>query len=121
MKTLRFKKLTIISSLQKKARQLEFSDRYNLILAEGTNSVGKSSVVKNLFWCFGCEPRFDDKWNGLSCKVIVEFEVGSKKYWIARDDKRFFVSEDGIKYKSYTGLSGGFSQKISEIVNFNAL
>ncbi len=121
MKTLRFKTLTIISNLQKKARQLKFSNRYNLILAEGANSVGKSSVVKNLFWCFGCEPRFDDKWNGLNCKAIVEFEVASKKYWIARDDKRFFLSEDGIKYKSYTGLSGEFSKKISEIVNFNAL
>ncbi|SEI48374.1 hypothetical protein SAMN05421831_102295 [Allopseudospirillum japonicum] len=121
MRTLKFKKLTIISNLQKKARQLEFSDRYNLILAEGTNSVGKSSVVKNLFWCFGCEPRFDDKWNGLNCKAIVEFEVGNKKYWVARDDNRFFLSEDGIKYKSYTGLAGDFSKRISEIVNFNAL
>ncbi|TCK07468.1 hypothetical protein [Marinobacterium mangrovicola] len=121
MRTLKFKKLTIISNLQKKAKQLEFSDRYNLILAEDENSVGKSSVVKNIFWCFGCDPRFDDKWNGLCCKTIVEFEVNSKPYWIARDDNRFFISEDGTNYESYVGVSGEFSRRIADIVNFNAL
>ncbi|MEZ2746035.1 hypothetical protein ACBQ16_12635 [Halopseudomonas bauzanensis] len=121
MRTLKFKKLTIISNLEKKAKQLEFSDRYNLILADDENSVGKSSVVKSLFWCFGCDPRFDDKWNGLCCKTIVEFEVDGKPYWIARDDNRFFISEDGKSYQSYVGVSGDFSKRISEIVNFNAL
>lgn len=121
MRTLKFKKLTIISNLEKKAKQLEFSDRYNLILAEDENSVGKTSVVKNLFWCFGCDPRFDDKWKNLSCQTVVEFEIDGKPYWVARDDNRFFLSEDGVKFESYVGVSGEFSKKIAELVNFNAL
>ena len=121
MKSLIFKKLTIISDLQKKAAQFEFSDRYNLIIADGKNSVGKSSVVKNLFWCFGCDPRFDPKWKSLNCKVLLEFSVSGKSYWVARDTNRFFLSEDGRKYKIFSSIGGKFSEKISEILNFNAL
>ncbi len=121
MKSLIFKKLTIISDLQKKAALFEFSKRYNLIVADGKNSVGKSSVVKNIFWCFGCDPRFDTKWKSLNCKVLLEFTVSGKNYWLARDNSRLFLSDDGEKYDCFSSISGEFSKRISKIVHFNAL
>lgn len=121
MGTLRFKKLKIMSDLHKTAREFEFADRYNLILAEGKNSVGKSSVVKSIFWCLGCDPFLDAKWNSLEAKVYVEFEIDERKYWVARQGSRLILSENGSRPKVFDGVTGEYAAEFQRIVGFNAL
>lgn len=121
MKVLIFKKLTIISKIKKTAAQFEFSKNYNLILSKEKNSVGKSSLVKNIFWCFGCEPQFDDGWRSLDCRAILDFEVEGKPFQVARQGNRFFLKEGRGEYRVFSGTGGEFSLEISKIVNFNAL
>ena len=120
MTTLIFNRLTIISDLTKTAAQFKFSKRYNLIISEGKNSVGKTSLVKNIFWCFGCEPRFDDAWLSLDSKVVVDFEVSGKPYSVARQGNRYVFYKNGEIHKKFVGLNDGFSEFFSKLVNFNA-
>lgn len=121
MKEMYFTRLTIISKTAKKAAQFDFSKTYNLILSNEKNSVGKSSLVKNIFWSFGCEPQFDDNWKSLDCRVILDFEVKGKPYQIARHGNRFILKDHHEKYKVFTSVGGDFSSEIMRLFDFNAL
>lgn len=121
MKKMYFNRLTIISKTEKKAAQFDFSKNYNLILSNEKNSVGKSSLVKNIFWSFGCEPQFDDKWRSLNCQVIVDFEVEDETYQIARHGSYFVVSYPQGEQKIFTSVGGEFSSEMMRIFKFNAL
>ncbi len=121
MKEMYFNRLTIISKIEKKAAQFDFSRSYNLILSNEKNSVGKSSLVKNIFWCFGCEPQFDDKWKSLDCRVVLDFEVKGKSYQIARHGSRFILRDYQNRYKVFTTVGGKFSSEIMGLFDFNAL
>lgn len=120
MRNLKFKSLTILSDREKKAARFEFDEKYNLIVG-ATNSVGKSSLVKNLFWALGCEPFLDLPWQELDCKVLVEFSIGEKFFRIARHVDRMFISENGRAFLSYPKKTGDYSRVFSEIVNFNVV
>lgn len=121
MKQMYFRQITILSKTAKKAVQFNFSKSYNLILSKQKNSVGKSSLVKNIFWCFGCEPQFDDNWKSLDCRVIVDFDVKDKSYQIARHGNRFILKNQDGKYKFFTATNGDFSVEIMALLEFEAL
>ena len=76
MKSLKFKQLLVLSNSTKSANQFEFSKILNLIKATD-NSVGKSTLLKLLFWGLGCEPELDTTWNAQDCKTIFDFEIDS--------------------------------------------
>ncbi len=120
MKTLKFKNLTILSDLQKTANQFQFHNRFNLIVSNNKNSVGKTSVVKNLFWCLGCEPRFDSKWKNLNAKALLNFSIDDKDYWIARQGNRMFLSHNGSTFETFPKIPGAFAEQFAKLVNFNA-
>lgn len=121
MKEMYFNRLTILSKTAKKAAQFDFSKSYNLILSKQKNSVGKSSLVKNIFWCFGCEPQFDDSWKSLDCRVILDFDVKGKPYQIARHANRFILKSPEGKHKVFTATGGDFSVEIMALFEFDAL
>ncbi|WP_233080243.1 hypothetical protein [Rheinheimera soli] len=121
MKVMHFNRLTILSKKAKKAAQFDFSRSYNLILSKQKNSVGKSSLVKNIFWCFGCEPQLDDNWKSLDCRVILDFDVKGKSYQIARHGNRFILKDQEGKHKVFTGTGGDFSAEIMALFEFDAL
>lgn len=115
---LKFKNLKILSDQEKKAVQFKFGERFNIIVGK-TNSVGKTSLVKSLFWALGCEPYFDGSWKTLDCKVFVEFSVGNINYKIARHGDRMFVAEGKQPFQKYPKITGEYSKKFAGIVGFN--
>ncbi|WP_310597683.1 hypothetical protein [Aeromonas aquatica] len=119
MRRIYFNQITIISKIAKKAAQFNFSKSYNLILSEQKNSVGKSSLVKNIFWCLGCEPQFDDKWKALDCRVILNFDVKGEPYQIARHGNKFILNHNGIN-QVFTSVGGSFSIELMKLFEFNA-
>ncbi|MCG6658754.1 hypothetical protein HOP52_13420 [Halomonas campisalis] len=121
MKEMYFNRLTIISKIEKKAAQFDFSKNYNLVLSKQKNSVGKSSLVKSIFWCLGCEPQFDEKWKALDCRVVLDFEVRGNKYQLARHGNRFILKDSENKFKEFSSVGAGFSTEIMALLNFNAL
>jgi len=110
----------LLSNSAKSANRFEFSKSLNLITATD-NSVGKSTLLKLLFWGLGCEPELDTTWNALDCKTIVDFEIDTKKYRVKRYKNQISLKEGSSTYTDYQKITGEYSIKIAEIVNFKAL
>lgn len=120
MKNLYFKQLLILSNTQKSANQFTFKKKYNLITAND-NSVGKSTLVKLLFWGLGCEPVLDSTWKGLDCKVQIKFSIDEQDYIVMRDADIIYWKEGNNDFIKYKGISGEYAKVFAEAVNFKVL
>lgn len=120
MQNLKFKQLLLISDTNKSANQFKFSENRNLITAND-NSVGKSTLVKLLLWGMGCETTLDSKWTSQDCKVIVEFSVGGKNYFVRRYKDQIAIKEENKNLLSFQKITGDYSIIIADILNFKVL
>lgn len=120
MQSLKFSRLLVISNSEKSANQFEFSQTLNLITATD-NSVGKSTLLKLIFWTFGCEPEFDTTWKSKDCTSLVEFSVSDKLYKVKRYKNQITLLEPNSNAKLYEKITGEYSEKIAEILQFKAL
>ncbi|WP_231031993.1 hypothetical protein [Sphingomonas sp. IC-56] len=93
MKRLRFESLELLSLRERKARNLEFHHRITVIT--GTNDVGKSSVIKSLYWAFGATPAvIHPTWANANVKALVTFTVDGTRYKILRDHTSIAVFDE---------------------------
>lgn len=120
MPNLKFKRLLILSNSTKSANQFEFSETLNLITAVD-NSVGKSTLVKLLFWGLGCEPTLDTNWNTTDSKTIVEFSIDINDYCVKRYKNQISLKINNEDFVNYEKITGEYSQKVAEILEFKAL
>jgi hypothetical protein len=120
MQNLKFKQLLVLSNSSNSANQFTFSETLNLITAVD-NSVGKTTLVKLLFWGLGCEPDFDVNWTSVDCKTIVEFNIEEKKFSVKRYKNQISLKENDSPYIDYTKITGEYSIKMAEIMGFKAL
>ena len=119
MSSLRFIRLLLLSDTLRAGRRLKFGDQLTLITAD-ENSVGKSTIVKCLFWAFGCEPYFDTTFKGFDAKVIVDFEVDGISYRVRRYQDDLKIREGDEPYQTFSKVGGEYSSRIAEILNFKA-
>ncbi|WP_067338025.1 hypothetical protein [Stappia indica] len=90
MKKLRFESLELLSRRERKARKIEFHPRLTVI--KGANDVGKSSVIKSLYWAFGASSRkIHPTWAQANIKALVTFTVDGHRYRIFRDHDAFGI------------------------------
>lgn len=114
MKKLRFEKLELLSTVERKGRAVDFHPRLTVITGE--NDVGKSSVIKSLYWAFGAPVRMHPEWLKAKVKARVSFAVDGERFSIVRDGSAFGVfdekSELLIATKSITSELGPFLAKM---------
>lgn len=120
MQNLRFSRLLVLSNIEKSANLFEFSKTMNLVTADD-NSVGKSTLLKLLFWTFGCEPDFDTTWKAKDCTALVDFEIGNIKYKIKRYNKQITLKTGENATRQFTQITGEFSKILADILHFKAL
>ena len=93
MKRLRFESLELLSLRERKARKIEFHPLMTVIT--GTNDVGKSSVIKSLYWAFGASPAITHPtWARANAKALVTFTVDEVRYKIVRDHDAIGVFDE---------------------------
>ncbi|TKJ00915.1 hypothetical protein FC695_20400, partial [Bacillus cereus] len=80
MNRLTLKKLIVISESEKKSKEIEFKEGLNIII--GKNKTGKSSLIKSIFFTFGCEVKFEDEWKKLIDKYLLYFQYGNEYFCI---------------------------------------
>ena len=119
MRSLKFGRLVLVSDTTKSANQFTFQKRFNLITGQN-NSIGKSSLLKNLFWAIGCEPDFDQNWKSLDCKALLEFSIGDSFYTVVRYNNIIVFGKKGKSYNKYFKITGEYSEQLSKIVGFKA-
>lgn len=93
-----FKKLYIFSSIEKKAKVINFSAGKNIITSnpiDGTDR-GKSIIMKSLYHTLGADCFFDALWNDNDKTYIVNFAIDDQEYYIYRCHKLFKVFDQGL-------------------------
>jgi len=119
MPNLKYNRLLVLSDTLKAGNQFEFPNKLNLITADD-NSVGKSTVVKLIFWVFGCEPYFDSTWEAFDCKVILDFSIDTEDYKIHRYKDIIHFKDSNSDYQKYIKVTGDFSIMLAELFSFKA-
>lgn len=120
MLNLKFKQLLVLSDSTSTANQFKFQDHWNLITADD-NSVGKSTLVKLLFWSLGCDPVLDETWKNLDCKTLLKFKVGSASYQVSRYKNTIRLKEKNSEFKKFDKITGDYSKRLAEILGFKVL
>ncbi|HHF2955191.1 TPA: hypothetical protein ACPJ0D_000318 [Vibrio diabolicus] len=117
MNGLRFNRLILVSDSTRSANQFTFPKRLNLITGND-NSIGKSSIVMNIFWALGCSPYFDDHWKKLNVKAALFFSIDGKDYISTRTGDSITITDnDGAQHK-FTKITGEYSRYIAELFGF---
>jgi len=122
MKTLIINKLILFSSTEKKAKVFEFADGINIITSseENGNKLGKSVILKNIYYALGADCYFEDKWNPTEKIIILYFTIGDAPYSIFRCNNLFklFSNQELILY---TTKRTELAKKLAEIFEFKVM
>lgn len=121
-KQLIIKKIIIISKTENSSIEVPLGSGLNIIL--GMNKTGKSSLIKTIFYSFGCEVKFDADWEKLNKRSLVIFSIGNENYLIERKDKIYFLFKltNDFDYLEFLGTFSfsEFSAKFLELFNISA-
>lgn len=117
MKGLQFQRLVLVSDSKKVANQFEFPKRFNLVTGSD-NSVGKSTLVKNIFWSIGCDPDFDLDWKSNNVKSILYFKVNGNEYIVSRHSDGIYFGRTGQSLTKYSKITGDYAKDFAKEVGF---
>lgn len=90
MNSMYFKDILIADIQKHTARYESFSKGLNVVTGED-NHVGKSSLVKSLYYTLGAEVAFDDAWSKSSKINVVTIDVDGEEYKIVRLLRKFAI------------------------------
>lgn len=95
-RTMYFKDILITDILDKTAFYTTFQPGVNVVTSS-ENHVGKSSILKSLYYALGAEVRFDDRWDKNVKLIVVTFAVDGEEYRVARYLKKYAVFKSIVK------------------------
>lgn len=119
MKVLRFESLELLSLRERKGRKIDFHPLMTVIT--GTNDVGKSSVIKSLYWAFGASPAITHPtWSAANVKAMVTFTVNNTRYRIVRDHNSIGVFDEGGRMLLVTGqITKELAPYLADLLDFH--
>lgn len=120
MKSLKFNRLLVISDTLKAGNQFQFQDQLNLIKAN-QNSVGKSTLVKLIFWCLGCDPFMDTTWHNFDIKGKLYFSINADSYSVERYKNLISFKTNDQEIIEYSKITGEYSQVLNKLLGFEVL
>jgi len=117
MKKLFISEIQLLSQKEKKARKIQFEKKRTLI--HGKNHTGKSSLIKSIYWAFGAEPLFNQKFRNANVSALVKFQVDSISYSIMREGKLFGLFDaNGDLVKKFTSVSNELAPYFGDLFDF---
>lgn len=118
MKEVYFKNLMIADLQKHTARVQSFEKGLNVVTSED-NHVGKSSLLKALYYTLGAEVDFDSVWDKHSKLYIATLSVGENEYRVVRFLKRFAVFEGEKLLKITDSVTKELTPLLGEIFDFS--
>ncbi|WP_420398603.1 hypothetical protein [Marinovum algicola] len=117
-----FKRLWIVSKLEKAARMVSFQPGTNILTGE--NDVGKSTLIKSLYHSIGADaPQMNNtRWKRAKAFYCSEISLNGATYFIVRDGKHFGVfdaQKDMLSKHSGISTEGGIADFICDQLDFN--
>ena len=121
MSSLVFKDVLILSRAEKKARKVSFEPGINLLTGE--NNVGKSTLLKSLYYTLGADtPQLQNsRWKKSRPIYCLRISLKGKEYYVLRDEKYFGVFDSNKRLISrHSGVSTetGIAHFINPLLNF---
>lgn len=119
MKSLRFKKLWLVSEASRAARSIEFNPKMNLLV--GKNHTGKSTLVKHIFKTLGCETRGKtDRWDSLAISVL-RFDLDGVDYLAYRRANVFALKNESTGAIKVTTKYSEWSDILARLFDFHLM
>ena len=118
MKEVYFKSL-MIADLQNRTARVQLFEKGLNVVTSADNHVGKSSLLKSLYYTLGAEVDYDSVWDKQSKLYIATLAVGEKEYRVARFLKRFAVFEGEKLLKITDSVTKELAPLLGEIFDFS--
>lgn len=112
-----FKSILIADINAHTAKYQTFVPGLNVITSKD-NHVGKSSLLKSLYYALGAEVDFDSVWDRSSKLYIITACVDGKDYKVARLGRNFAVFQDDKIIALTDNVTKGLSPVLEQIFNF---
>lgn len=93
MKEFYIAKIEIYDVVRKEAYYTSFKEGLNVVTSKD-NHVGKSSLLKSIYYAFGANMSYDTAWDIASKLVSVDFVIDSNLYTINRLNNKFLIMDD---------------------------
>lgn len=117
MKSFLFNELWLLSERAGKARHLEWKTGRNALV--GRNHTGKSTVLRMLYYAFGCKTRpLGSEWD-RNAAVLVRFSIGEISYRILRRDNMFALFRNDGTLLWATDDHGQLRDQLAQLLRFN--
>lgn len=109
MKEVYFKEIMIADMQNETARIQPFEKGLNVVTSVD-NHMGKSSLLKSMYYTLGAEVDFDSVWDKQSKLYVATLSVMGREYRIARFMKRFAVFDGDTLLKITDSVTKVFVQ-----------
>lgn len=118
MKEMYFDNILIADIVDKTAHFHEFKRGFNVVTSQD-NHVGKSSLLKSLYYTMGAEVDFDNAWNKNTKLYVVEFYIDEIKFRIARWQKAFALFRETELILTTKSVSRDLAKEFEKIFAFS--
>ncbi len=105
--------ITIVDLTNKEAKRIAFAPGKNL-LTSGKNHLGKSVVMKSIFYTLGADVYYPTPITKLNLLTYIDFSLDNYQYRVARLKNAFVVYCDDT-FVGHYGSVGAFEEKLSEL------
>ena len=117
MKEMYFDNILIADIVEKTAHFHKFEKGVNVVTSQD-NHVGKSSLLKSLYFAMGAEVDFDNVWNKNTKLYVVEFYIDEIKFSMARWQKAFAFFRETELILTTKSVSRELARKFEKIFSF---
>lgn len=118
MKEMLFNDILIADITEKTARYVEFKRGLNVVTSKD-NHVGKSSLLKSLYYSLGAEVGFDNAWNKQTKLTAVRINVDDDEYRVVRFGKKYAIFKDNELVYMAESVTKELAPKLEEIFGFS--
>lgn len=116
MKSLRYKKLWLVSEQSRGAFSINFHPQMTLLV--GKNRTGKSTLVKHIFRTLGCETLGkSEKWDSSTLSVL-SFDCDGTEYLVYRRSNAYALKNLATGQIEATTSYGEWSEIIAKLFDF---
>lgn len=117
MKEMYFDNILIADIVEKTAHVHKFEKGFNVVTSQD-NHVGKSSLLKSLYFAMGAEVDFDNVWNKNTKLYVVEFYIDEIKFSVVRWQKAFALFRETELILTTKSVSRDLARKFEKIFSF---
>lgn len=117
MKKVKFKSIVIYDLIKKRGFKQTFQPGVNVVTST-ENHVGKSCLVKSLYFALGADVNYDQNWDLRSKTFCLEFSVNDSQYYIIRKNKSFLLLDSENNATFCTHVSTELNFMLKKIFDF---